>query len=170
MSYDRTHFFVSPQRRIAGQAVLVHPDLDQVLMLDLVGRPCLWLPGGHAEADEPPHAAARRLVGIQLGIDVPFTGNDLALVDYSPASTAKRELEGYNFVFARTLSKAQAGMARPNEAAGPDLRAYRWCTLEDIEAECEPYHIRRISRAFEWNESSGSGASAPLMTAGALAT
>ncbi len=167
MTYDRAHFSSPPPRRIAGQAVLVHPDLDQVLMLNMAGRPCPWLPGGHAEQDEAPHAAARRIVGMQLGIDVPFTGEDQALVDYSPATPSKDEREGFNFVFARTLTAAQAGMARPNDAAGPDLLGYRWLTLEDIAAECADYHVRRITRAFNWIESGGS---APLMIAGALAT
>ncbi len=167
MTWDRRHFSSPPPRRIAGQGVLVHPDLDQILMLNMAGRPCPWIPGGHAEPDEAPHAAARRIISRQLSIDIPITGADLALVDYSPATPSKDEREGFNFVFARTLTAAQAGMARPADAAEPDLLGYRWLTLEDIAAECADYHLRRITQAFNWIDS---GTSAPLMIAGQLAT
>ncbi len=129
-------------------------------------RPCPWLPGGHAEADEPPHVAVRRLIGAQLGLDLPITGADLALVDYSPATPSRGEREGYNFVFARTLTPAQAGTARPLLGAGPELRGFDWLTVRELATRCREYHVRRITQAFTWQESAGS---APLMIAGALA-
>ncbi len=166
MPYDREHFSNPPVRRIAGQGVLIHPDRERVLTLDMIDRPCPWIPGGHADPDEAPHAAVRRLVALQLSIDIPFTGADLALVDYSPATPSKDEREGYNFVFGFVLTAAQAGMARPAPTAGPDLRGYHWRTLDNVALNCADYHVRRITQAFNWTVNGGS---AHLTIAGKLA-
>ncbi|MFI9271725.1 NUDIX domain-containing protein [Kitasatospora sp. NPDC052896] len=162
-AWDRAHARKPPARRIAGQAVLVHPDGDRFVLLDMAHRPCRRLPGGHAAPDEPPHRAARRLVGAQLGLSLPITGTDLALVDYAAADPAKDAREGYNFVFVRQLTRNQADLARPLQDAGPDLRGFDWVTPKDLSSVCEGYHVRRVTKALSWFTD---GVSAPLLAAG----
>ncbi|WP_327066042.1 NUDIX hydrolase [Kitasatospora sp. NBC_01302] len=166
MSWDRTHFTTPPRRRIAGQAVLLHPDDRSVLLLELAHRPCLNLPGGHSRSDEEPRATVQRLVRAQLGLALPFGGADLATVDYARAKPESGVCEGYNFVFARELTAAQAAMARPRAEAGPDLRAIHWVRVEHLPTVCADYHVRRITEAASWL---ADAASAVLLTNGALA-
>ncbi|GAA1938898.1 NUDIX domain-containing protein [Kitasatospora viridis] len=144
---DRSNYVSPPPRRIGAQAVLLHPQRDQVMVLRMRERRCGWLPGGHCAPNESAMVAVERIVRLQLGIAVPFGGADLAVVDYSPANPEPEAREGYNFVFVRRLDMEQAGLARPQEAAGPDLLGYDWVRVAELETVCLPYHVRRITRA-----------------------
>jgi 8-oxo-dGTP pyrophosphatase MutT (NUDIX family) len=166
MSWDRTQFTNPPRRRIAGQAVLMHPMDRTVLLLELAHRPCLTLPGGHSRSDEEPRATVQRLVRAQLGLALPFTGADLATVDYTRATPEAGVCEGYSFVFARELTFAQAVMARPHETAGPELRAIHWVRIAELPTVCADYHVRRVTEAASWL---ADAASAVLLNNGALA-
>ncbi|WP_228718043.1 NUDIX domain-containing protein [Kitasatospora acidiphila] len=146
---DRSNYVSPPPRRIGAQAVLLHPTEDQVMVLRMRERRCGWLPGGHCAPNESAIVAVERIVRLQLGIAVPFGGVDLAVVDYSPASREPEAREGYNFVFVRRLSAEHAGLARPQEAAGPDLLGYDWVNVAELENVCLPYHVRRVTRAVE---------------------
>ncbi|GAA1936941.1 NUDIX domain-containing protein [Kitasatospora viridis] len=149
---DRSNYISPPPRRIGAQAVLLHPQQDQVMVLRMRERRCGWLPGGHCAPNESALVAVERIVRLQLGVAVPFSGTDLAVVDYSPANREPEAREGYNFVFVRRLSVEQAGLARPQEAAGPDLLGYDWVNVAALETVCLPYHVRRIARAVEAHE------------------
>ncbi|GAA1963003.1 NUDIX domain-containing protein [Kitasatospora viridis] len=144
---DRSNYVSPPPRRIGAQAVLLHPDHDQVMVLRMRERRCGWLPGGHCAPDESALVAVQRIVRLQLGIAVPFGGADLAVVDYSPSNREPEAREGYNFVFVRRLSVEHAGSARPQEVAGPDLLGYDWVHVGELANACLPYHVRRITGA-----------------------
>ncbi|GAA2142077.1 hypothetical protein GCM10009760_26870 [Kitasatospora kazusensis] len=162
MTKEQTHFESPPRRRVAGQAVLIHPDDERVLLLDRADHPRHRLPGGHAAPDEPAHRTVRRLVRAQLGVTLPFTGADLAAVDYSPANRSTGGHEGYTFVFALRLTTARAATARP----GPGLLGFDWTAPEHLSTVCDDHHVRRISEALAWYAVQGSAA---LLVNGALA-
>ncbi|MFE9425066.1 NUDIX domain-containing protein [Kitasatospora sp. NPDC006697] len=150
---DRSPYTNPPKRRIGAQAVLLHPEDDRVLLLNMLHRPCGWLPGGHCAPNEPALEAVRRIVRLQLGITVPIDGTDLALVDYSPARMHPEASEGYTFVFAHRLTTEHAALAQPQELAGPDLLGLRWIRVAAIGDCCLPYHVLRITRAVAVAES-----------------
>ncbi|GAA1501564.1 hypothetical protein GCM10009760_64470 [Kitasatospora kazusensis] len=163
MTQDGTSFMSPPPRRIAGQAVLVHPDDERVLLLDAAGGPYRRLPGGQAKQDEPAHRTVRRLVAAQLGIALPFTGADLAAVDYSPADPSTGSREGYAFVFTVRLTHDQAAQA---QARNPDPPGFGWTTPQKLSAVCADRDVLRISEALAWYAVQGSAA---LLVDGALA-
>ncbi|MFI9273318.1 hypothetical protein ACIGXM_21740 [Kitasatospora sp. NPDC052896] len=57
-------------------------------------------------------------------------------------------------------------MARPLQAAGPDLRGFDWVKPGDLPDVCEGYHVRRVTEAVRWF---GSRSSAALLMSGVLA-
>ncbi|GAA2134797.1 hypothetical protein GCM10009760_12470 [Kitasatospora kazusensis] len=166
MTRGRTSLTSPPPRRIAGQAVLVHPDDERVLLLDAAGGPYRRLPGGQAGQDEPAHRTVRRLVAAQLGIALPFTGADLAAVDYSPAAPSTGSREGYAFVFAVRLTHDQAARTAQAQARNPDPPGSGWTTPEKLSAVCAHRDLLRISEALAWYAVQGSAA---LLVDGALA-
>ena len=72
------------RKRMAATAFF-RDDAGRVLIVNPVYKPVWDLPGGAAEADESPHAACRREVAEELGLDRP-PGRVLA-VDWVPART-----------------------------------------------------------------------------------
>ena len=70
------------RKRMAATAFF-RDDAGRVLIVNPVYKPAWDLPGGAAEADESPHAACRREVAEELGLDRP-PGRVLA-VDWVPA-------------------------------------------------------------------------------------
>lgn len=144
MPQQRRHFSNPAPRRVSAQIVLVHPD-GRVLMLDLVGRRCRSIPGGHCTPEESPHLTARRLLRAQLGLDVPFTGADLALVDYSPANPEQDAREGFNFLFVQRLTFDEVRATHVPDDADPDVRGYEWLRPADLPTVCAQYHVDRVS-------------------------
>ncbi|MFE9429237.1 NUDIX domain-containing protein [Kitasatospora sp. NPDC006697] len=162
---DQHPFFpaTQPQRRISGQLVLVHPDGERVLLLDTSPRPRLWLPGGHAEPCEPPHHATRRHARRQLALDVPLTGADLAVIDYTLPKPERAEPEGFSFVFVRQLSRSRTAQLRP---VGEDVAGYEWVSTADLAHLTAPHHLYRVHAAL----AKLTGSSAALTVAGLPAT
>src|ERR1700685_2203694 len=72
------------RKRMAATAFF-RDEEGRVLVVNPVYKPTWDLPGGAAEADESPHAACRREVAEELGLDRP-PGRVLA-VDWVPART-----------------------------------------------------------------------------------
>jgi 8-oxo-dGTP diphosphatase len=72
------------RKRMAATAFF-RDEEGRVLVVNPVYKPAWDLPGGAAEADESPHAACRREVAEELGLDRP-PGRVLA-VDWVPART-----------------------------------------------------------------------------------
>jgi 8-oxo-dGTP diphosphatase len=58
-----------PRKRV-GADVLIRNDRDEILVVNPSYKPGWDLPGGMAEANEPPHLAAERELREELGIDL----------------------------------------------------------------------------------------------------
>ncbi len=67
-------------RKRVGADVLFRDEHGRILLVDPRYKPDWDLPGGMAEANEPPLAAARREVREELGLE--YTGGRLLVVDW----------------------------------------------------------------------------------------
>jgi len=115
-------------RDAAGRILLVNPDY----------KPDWDLPGGMAEANEPPLAAARREVREELGLEL--AGNRLLVVDWvSPHGPWDDSLM---FIF--------DGGVLDDEAQGrisvrdKELREFRFCAADEAATLLRPYVWRRV--------------------------
>jgi 8-oxo-dGTP pyrophosphatase MutT (NUDIX family) len=68
-----------PRKRVSAD-VLFRDDAERILLVDPRYKPDWDLPGGMAEANEPPLDAARREIAEELGLDYP--GGRLLVVDW----------------------------------------------------------------------------------------
>ncbi|MCX4747305.1 hypothetical protein OG455_17555 [Kitasatospora sp. NBC_01287] len=135
-------------RLLTVRAVLTHPHDATVLLLDLAARPCRQLPGGPTDPDDPPHLAARRYVRTQLGLDLRFTGTDLAAVDYTAADFHTPET--VTLLFTKPLTTAQTTAARIPSAAAHTVHGYAWAdpaTAAPTPCERDPLHHAALALA-----------------------
>jgi 8-oxo-dGTP diphosphatase len=110
-------YFASLPRKRMGAGALFRDDAGRVLLVDPVYQESWNLPGGAVEAEESPHAACRREVGEELGLDRPV-GRILA-VDWVPSVPGRPE--GLALVYdggVLTPAEADAIVLPPDELAG----------------------------------------------------
>ncbi|MDT0266738.1 NUDIX hydrolase [Streptomyces sp. DSM 44915] len=132
-----------PPRRRSGNLVLVQDARGDVLLVRPTYRRGRWqLPGGGADADEPPHEAAQRELLEETGLTVPVTG--VVALDYVPARDG--QAEGYNTVFTigRRLTASEAAAVAIPEAARAELDALRFVRPERLDDYGTPQQVRRI--------------------------
>jgi ADP-ribose pyrophosphatase YjhB (NUDIX family) len=82
-------YVASLARKRMAAGALFRDGQGRVLLVDPVYKPVWDLPGGAVEAEESPHAACRREVGEELGLDRP-PGRVLA-VDWVPSRPDRPE-------------------------------------------------------------------------------
>jgi 8-oxo-dGTP diphosphatase len=99
-----------PRKRVSAD-VLFRDEAGRVLIVDPAYKPGWDLPGGMAEANEPPLAAAQREISEELGI--PFRGGRLLVVDWVAPHDPWDD--GLVFVF-------DGGMLTEQDRAGIRLR------------------------------------------------
>jgi 8-oxo-dGTP pyrophosphatase MutT (NUDIX family) len=125
-----------PRKRL-GADVLFRDDAGRVLLVDPRYKPDWDLPGGMAEANEPPLDAARREVWEELGIE--YTGGRLLVIDWvSPHGPWDDSLM---FVFDGGLldADAQAQITLPDG----ELNEWRFWTPEECVTLLRQYVWRR---------------------------
>jgi 8-oxo-dGTP diphosphatase len=122
-------YMASLARKRMAAAALFRDQDGKVLLVDPVYRATWDLPGGAVEAEESPHAACRREVAEELGLDRP-AGRVLA-VDWVPSRPGRPE--GLITVYdggVLTPGDIQAIVAPESELAGfrfvPPVRWPRW--------------------------------------------
>jgi 8-oxo-dGTP pyrophosphatase MutT (NUDIX family) len=131
----------------------------RVLVVDPVYKPAWDLPGGAVEADESPHAACRREVAEELGLDRP-PGRVLA-VDWVSARMIGLEQvllpDGVTIVYDGGVLSAE----EINEIvlADGELAGFEFVTASEAAARVAPLLARRIIACLE---ASKSGAVAKL--------
>jgi 8-oxo-dGTP diphosphatase len=132
------------RKRMAATAFF-RDDQGRVLVVNPVYKPVWDLPGGAAEADESPHAACRREVAEELGLDRP-PGRVLA-VDWVPARTIGRDQvllpDGVIVVF-------DGGILSPGEVkeivlADGELAGFEFVTADEATARVTPLLACRIA-------------------------
>jgi 8-oxo-dGTP diphosphatase len=127
--------------------VVIRDAADRVLLVDPTYKPHWDLPGGMAEADEPPRAAAAREVreevcpGLQIG--------RLLVVDWVAPHVQRRDQIVFVFdggrIGDRVLARLRVGDA--------EISAYRFATVEDAAALLRPDVHGRLVRSLDALES-----------------
>jgi len=129
-----------PRKRVAADA-LIHDQRGRILLVDPKYKPDWDLPGGMAEANEPPHQAVERELREELGLQRHIT--DLLVVDWvSPHGPWDDSLM---FIFdGGTLDGTQIAALKLGD---DELADCRFCTEEEAAARLRPYVWRRVQAA-----------------------
>ncbi|MGH3854258.1 MAG: NUDIX domain-containing protein [Pseudonocardiaceae bacterium] len=136
-------------RKRVGADALLQDEHGRILLVDPKYKPDWDLPGGMAEANEPPLDALRRELEEELGHNVRAEDVTLLCVDWvSPHDPWDDSLM---FIFdAGALTTQQASALR---LADGELAAYEFCTPTQVEQRLRPYVWRRVAAALQALES-----------------
>ncbi len=136
-------YVASLARKRMAAGALFRDETGSVLLVDPVYKDTLDLPGGAVEAEESPHAACRREVAEELGLDRP-PGRVLA-VDWVPSRPERPE--GVVIVYdGGILSAAEIGMIALAEG---ELAGLRWAAPDEVPALVTPLLARRIAACLD---------------------
>jgi len=132
-------------RKRVGADALLRDSQGRILLVDPKYKPDWDLPGGMAEANEPPIQALRRELAEELGLEIPASNMTLLCVDWvSPHGPWDDSLM---FIFdAGTLTTDQIADLRLTDS---ELAAYQFFTAEQAQQRLRPYLWQRVSAALE---------------------
>ncbi|MEV1061333.1 NUDIX hydrolase [Micromonospora chalcea] len=127
-----------PRKRVGADVLLRNGDGD-VLLVDPRYKPDWDLPGGMAEANEPPHLAAEREVREELGLELRI--GPLLVVDWvAPHGPWDDSLM---FIF----DGGALPPAEPLKPADGELTDARFVALDDAQGLLRPYVWHRLRHA-----------------------
>ncbi len=130
------------RKRIAADVVFRDAS-DRILLVDPKYKPDWDLPGGMAEANEPPLEAARREVKEELGLDARI--GELLCVDWVPPHDPWDD--ALMLIFdGGVLSTSEINALHLVDG---ELGAYQFCTEEEASRLLRPYVWRRVRVALE---------------------
>jgi 8-oxo-dGTP diphosphatase len=144
MTVDPSPWEVAPElwaalpRKRVGAGVVMLDELGRVLLVEPTYKPGWEVPGGMAERDESPRAAARREVKEELGLDVEI--GRLLAVDWVPPG--RRPDDGLMLLYGCREVDASR-IVLPSE----ELRSWRWCDAAAIDSRTTPFMARRLRAA-----------------------
>jgi 8-oxo-dGTP diphosphatase len=132
-------------RKRVGADVLLWDEQGRILLVDPKYKPDWDMPGGMAEANEPPIDALRRELKEELGLEMHVGEMTLLCVDWvSPHGPWDDSLM---FIFdAGTLTASQVSKLC---LADGELGAYEFCTHEQAQQRLRPYVWLRVSAALK---------------------
>ncbi len=138
-------------RKRVGADVLFRDDAGGILLVDPRYKPDWDLPGGMAEANEPPLDCARREVREELGLE--YLGGRPLVIDWvAPHGPWDDSLM---FIFdGGVLGEALRGRITLRDG---ELNEYRFCALEDASELLRPYVWRRVEAALRALADRGTG-------------
>jgi 8-oxo-dGTP pyrophosphatase MutT (NUDIX family) len=129
-----------PRKRVSAD-VLFRDDTERILLVDPRYKPDWDMPGGMAEANEPPLVAAKREIAEELGLDYP--GGRLLIVDWvAPHGPWDDSLV---FIFDGGVLTAEQQTAI--RLSDDELGAYRFCRREEAGELLRPRAWLRVQAA-----------------------
>ncbi|WP_322751647.1 MULTISPECIES: NUDIX hydrolase [unclassified Frankia] len=128
------------RKRVSADA-LVRDETGRLLLVDPTYKPDWDLPGGMAEANEPPRDALRRELKEELDLDLPV--GELLCVDWISPHGPWDDLLA--FVFDGGILPADR--ARALRPVDPELAAVRFCPPNEAARLLRPYVWRRAQTA-----------------------
>lgn len=133
-----------PRKRVGADA-LIWDEHGRLLLVDPKYKPDWDVPGGMAEANEPPLNAVLRELHEELGLLLPADSLTLRCLDWvSPHGVWDDSLM---FIFdAGALTEDQVADLR---LADSELAAFAFCTAEQAQDRLRPYVWSRVNAAIE---------------------
>ncbi|GGJ99944.1 NUDIX hydrolase [Pilimelia anulata] len=131
-----------PRKRVSAD-LLIRDPAGRILLVDPTYKPGWDLPGGRAEANEPPAAAARREVREELGLDVPL--GRLLVVDWVAPHDPWDDLLAFIFDGGVPSAAVLAGL----ELGNGELAAYAFCDPAAAAERLRPHVWRRAAAALD---------------------
>lgn len=131
-----------PRKRVSAD-LLIRDAVGRLLLVDPQYKPDWDMPGGMAEANEPPLVAVTREVREELGLHI-HVGRLLCIDWVSPHGPWDDLL---NFIFdGGTLEETQIAELVLTDG---ELRAFEFCTQAQAEKRLRPHAWRRVRSALE---------------------
>lgn len=131
-----------PRKRVSAD-VLIRDREGRILLVDPQYKPDWDMPGGMAEANEPPHEAVRREMREELGLDV--HASDLLVVDWVSPHGPWDDLLAFIFDGGK-LADEQIATIKLSDG---ELSAFEFCTPEQAQERLRPYVWRRVAAALD---------------------
>lgn len=128
------------RKRVATNAV-IRDQAGRILLVDPTYKPDWDIPGGMAEANEPPTAAIRRELLEELGLDI--TVGRLLHLEWAPPHDPWDDQLVFLFD-AGTLTESQIAIIH---LADDELRAWEFVTPPEAKTRLRPYVHERLVAA-----------------------
>lgn len=136
-------YVASLARKWMAAGALCRDPAGQVLLVDPVYRDTWDVPGGMVEAEESPHAACRREVAEEIGLDRPL--RRVLAVDWVPSRP--HYPEGLVVIYdGGLLSTSEIGAIR---VPGEELGGFAFVPPGQVAARVEPIVARRIQACLD---------------------
>jgi ADP-ribose pyrophosphatase YjhB (NUDIX family) len=130
------------RKRVSADVLLRDP-VGRILLVDPKYKPDWDMPGGMAEANEPPRRAAQRELKEELGLEIEIT--ELLCVDWVSPHGPWDDL--LTFIFdGGVLSADQVGALTPRD---DELAGWEFCTTDQAQQRLRPYAWRRVAIALD---------------------
>jgi len=130
------------RKRVSADAILRDAH-GRILLVDPRYKPDWDLPGGMAEANEPPADAVRRELREELGLEAQI--GDLLCVDWVSPHGPWDDLVSFIFDGGALSEDAIAGLRLTDN----ELGAFEFCDEGQVKERLRPYVWRRVSVALE---------------------
>jgi 8-oxo-dGTP diphosphatase len=130
-------------RKRVSADVIIRDYAGQILLVDPSYKPGWDLPGGMAEANEPPAVAARRELREELGLDLQV--GELLCVDWVAPHGPWDDLLAFIFDGGVLDEQATSGL----RLTDPEITAFEFCGRLQAEQRLQPRMQPRLSAALD---------------------
>jgi len=131
-----------PRKRISADVIL-RDRAGRLLLVDPRYKPDWDMPGGMAEANEPPHQAVQRELKEELGLVLRV--GELLCVDWVSPHGPWDDLLAFIFDGGELTDEQIAGLKLLDD----ELAAFEFCTEEQAQQRLRPYIWRRVATALD---------------------